>query len=310
MAITQTELSSILAEVEQDLRKAHDVEVERLSKGFPPGKDESPAGAPPEATDSSSPADESASSAPEAPPAPDASASPAGAPPDASAAPAPGMDPAAGTPEGQAPMTPEALQAEYAQLPPEELDMHIQAALAAKEALSGAAGAPPADASAAPGGMPPGAPEGSMPPPAAMKGEIKVDKEAIGGPSTMKSEPSEFVALAKSQEKLIKALVEAQGEKDSKIQGLTEDVENLTKAITMVVGKPMRKSIANLSEITVAEKTSKEVAPMAKSEVYKLVGDNADKLTKSERDLWLGFIDNKVPAAKLAPMLERLTSQK
>jgi hypothetical protein len=282
MAINTTELTAILAEVEADLQKAYQAEVKNLKKALPPPpQDEGSESAPgesPAAEDSGSPADDAAMSASPAPEAPPAEGSMP--PPGPEGAPA---DPAADAGQGQ-PLTPEALQAEYAQLPPEELDMHIQAAMAAKEALQGAAGAPPAE-----GSMPPGAPEGSMPPPPAMKGELKVDAKANGG--VIKSESNELQSLVKSQADLITSM--------------KEDIENLTKSITMVVERPMRKAVTSMADIAPVEQPK----TFTKSEVSKLVGDNAHNLSKAERELWLGYVDNRIPASKLAPMLERLTSK-
>jgi hypothetical protein len=303
MAIKKSEIVSVLAEIEADLQKAvaeKTVQLKKAAEDQEGGEDESFDGpaSPPAAEDSGSPAAEASQSAP-----PPESASPAGPPPgEAGGAPA---DPAAG---GQ--LDPAALQAEYAQLPPEELDMHIQAALAAKEALTGAAGGPPG---ASPGGMPPAGPpaggppgmEGSAPPPGmAMKNELKVSKEAIGG----KVSKSEDAAgkLIEDQAALIKSL---QAEVEGLKKSFSEDVDNLAKAMTKVIEQPLRKAVTSLTDVNFVNKTPAEARQYSKEEVMRLVGDNASRLTKGEREDFLGFIDNRVPAAKLAPMLERLVGQ-
>jgi hypothetical protein len=135
--------------------------------------------------------------------------------------------------------------------------------------------------------------EGSVPPPPAMKGEVKVDKTAIGGK----------VVAAKSAVES-NDLVKAQAET---IQSLREDVENLTKAMEMFIGQPQRKAVTSMAQLGKSEPTSKT---FTKAEVHQLVADNASKLTKAERELWIDFVDNRVPASKLAPMLERLAGQK
>ena len=288
MNMSKEELASILSELDADLKKSA-AEAEAILK-------KADGEAPPEKEDASSPAEDV--SAPPESPAPDASAAPAG-PPDASAG-APPMgppdgsapvDPAAAAPQGEAPLTPEALQAEYAQLSPEELDMHLQAALAAKEALAAAAGpaagAPP-DASA---GAPPDASAGAPPmappagPPMMGKEELKINAENTGG------------KISKSELDTLKALVKSQ----------QEDIENLAKATRTILETPIRKSVTSLIDVQPLSKT--EVTSMKRRDVDNFIKENAHKMTKSERDLWIDFVDNKVPAAKLAPMLDRLTSK-
>lgn len=295
--MTKEELAAIVQELDADLKKGEAEAAASLKKEE---------GKPPEKSDSSSPADDAASAAPADAPAPDASAPPAGGPPDASAgAPpdasaAPGGDPAA---QQGAQLTPEALQAEYSQLSPEELDMHLQAAMAAKEALAAsagpAAGAPPMAPPGAPAGAPPmappamGPPDASAsaggPPPPPMMGktgkDMNINKEATGG------------KISKSEEALT-ALVKSQ----------SEDIEILTKAVKTILETPVRKSVASIVDAGVPfQKT--EVKTLARRDVDNFIKDNASKMTKSERDLWLDFVDKKVGPEKLAPMLERLSSK-
>lgn len=267
--MTKEELAAIVAELDADLKKgAADAEVE-LKKALPPPKD-----------DSSSPADESASAnaeASEAPEAPPADAAPEGAEAPASEPDQAPVDPAA---QGEAQLTPEALQAEYAQLSPEELDMHLQAAMAAKEALAASGPAAPAAAPMAP----PMAPPAPAAPAMGMgKEELKINSENTGG------------KISKSQQDLTDL-----------IKSQSEDIEILTKAVKTILETPIRKSITSISDVQPA----KEVKEMGRREVDNFIKENAHKMTKSERDLWLGFTDNRVPASKLAPMLERLSNTK
>ena len=297
--MTREEIAGVLAELEQDLKKsASEIEASLAKADGPIPEDDAASAAGGE--DSTSPAPDAGASAPvDAPPDASAGGMP---PPDAGAAPA---DPAAAA--GGQPLTPEALQAEYSQLPPEELDMHIQAALAAKEALqASAAPAPgagmPPPPGAAPGAMPPpDASAGGMPPPPMGKEELKINSENTGG-KISKSEEIIAAVLAKFETKLGSIL--AAQDKSNK-----EDIENLTKAMTIVLETPVRRAVTSLADVGGSLKKN-EPTEMSRKQVDEFISQNASKMTKSERDLWLDFVDNKVPAAKLVPMLERLTSTK
>lgn len=299
--MTKEDIANILAELEADLKKGAEEAKAAILKKADEGDEGEDSNAPaegsspeaPEASEAAGPAAEGSSPAapPEAPPAGPEGASPE-APPAGDPAAAAGGDPAAG---GE--LTPEALQAEYAQLPPEELDMHIQAALAAKEALQGAAG--PGAGAPPPGAMPPPGPEGASaggPPPGAPpmmgKTQLAVDKKAQGGQiSAGKAQKSEEIAK-------LEALVKSQ----------QEDIENLSKVVKTVLETPVRKSVTALSDVAPFAKT--EIKTLSKKEVDEFIRANAPKMTKAERELWLSYVDNKVPAAKLAPMFERLSSNK
>ena len=265
--MTKDELAQIVAELDADLKKSA-VEVEEaLKKALPP----KPA---PEASDSANPADDAAAASPA--PAPEASESktpeasePAPESPSESA-----ESPAEAGTEGQDPaadaqLTPEALQAEYSQLSPEELDMHLQAALAAKEALAGAASPAPTPA----------------PAPAAAPAPEMAAKEELG-----------------KAEKSIAALTELE-------KSQQEDIEILAKTVRFAIETPVRKAVTSLSDIQPQpQHLNKSEKQMTNKDVHEFIKENAHKMSKSERDLWLQFVDKKVPAAKLAPMLERLSS--
>lgn len=297
--MNKEEITDILREVEADLKKSANEISQSLRKAN--GEPTEPADS--VSADSSSPASESAVGEGGAPPAPPTPEAP---PADASA----GGDPAAE--QGQQ-LTPEALQAEYSQLAPEELDMHIQAALAAKEALSAAA-APPGqgDPMAPPGGdpsagappmAPPGAEAGAPPMDPAMMGKDEMAANKANGGKITKSEQAMVAAILAAVEKKFDAKMAA-------FQKNTQtDVENLTKSITTLVSAPIRKSIAALSDLGPSLAKSESI-PMSKKEVNDFISENAERMTKTERSLWLDFVANKVPASKLAPMLERLTSSK
>lgn len=295
--MTKEEMTGILAELEADLKKsAAEIEAQALAKADGDEPQEDPA-ASSGGKDSTSPAADSAVA--DAPPAADPAATMP--PADASAAPA---DPAAAQPQ----LTPEALQAEYSQLPPEELDMHIQAALAAKEALQGAAapaGMPPAapgPAAGAPPGADPAASAGGPPPPPMGKEEMKINSENTGG-KISKSEQLIADVLKKFEAKIVDAIAASKKEQQ-------EDIENLAKAVKHVLETPVRRAVTSVADVSGSLKKNETSGEMTRAQADDFIKENAHKMTKSERDLWLQFVDNKVPAAKLVPMLERLASTK
>ena len=282
--IKDSELKSLLAEMEEDLQKAYDISKENLIKA---ADEEEITDLQDEARDSpedlapEAPAD----TAPVAAPTPEEGAQAPGpeaglgeeAPPQEDPAAALGeeapQDPAAEAGPG---LTKEALQAEYSQLSPEELDLHLHAAMAAKVALSGMGGeeAPPQeDPAAAEGGFPPPGPEAGL-------GE---------DPLVQKSEKKNLRIDALEQ------LVKTQ----------SEDIELLTKSIKMVVERPVRKAITSISYLQKGEEAKK--APAKPEDIKHLIKENAHKLSKKEHRLILDFYDRRITAAELAPVLEKLT---
>jgi len=241
----------------------------------PSADDASPSSAPAPAEDASAPAPEAPSAPPEAAP-----ASPE--------APAGVQDPAA---QAQGPLDPAALQAEYSQLPPDQLDMHIQAALAAKEALAGAANAGAASPAAAPPMAPPAASPAASPAPMVAKGEIKTGKEQGG------MVKSEAAALREELAALKKSLTE----KD-------EDVQLLTKAVKMVIEKPERKAVTSMAQLQYLGKSEVQAAPKAvftKAEAEAKLSAVLPSLTKSERDLVVQYSLGRVKIDALSSILEK-----
>jgi len=316
--IKDSELKAVLASLEADLNQAFEASKETLlakaagdkspdDSAATPAPDASPSPSP-EASDDVSAPGPTGSPGPSAPPAPDASASPAAPPMDA--APSPSADPAAAG-AGDAPLSPEALQAEYSQLSPEELDMHIKAALAAKEALMGAAGGPPgagapmASPSAAPDASP-AAPMSAPDAPPAMKAEaqmVSTEAQANGG-KIAKSE-ADLATAAKLAE--LENLVKAQA---AVIKSQSEDVENLTKGIKMVSEKlstPVRKAVTGIAYLNKSEE--KTVAPareFSAAEVREKIKAIVPSLSKSERDLVVRFYSGRATAADMTPILEKV----
>ena len=104
--------------------------------------------------------------------------------------------------------------------------------------------------------------------------------------------------------------ISANGGKISKSESdsIREDIEILTKAVTTLLSTPIRKSVTSIADAGVPfQKT--EIKTLERRDVDNFIKDNAAKMTKTERDLWLDFVDNKVKADKLTPMLERLSSK-
>lgn len=323
------ELRSVIAEMTEQLESAWQTsKQELLAKADPEESDGGGKSAPPadpSSSDSSAPASDPAASAPaEAPMGAPASAAPASAPASA--------DPAMGADQGGAPLTPEALQAEYSQLAPEELDMHIKAALAAKEALAASASAvaPDAASAAAPGNAPAGAP------PMAMKAEIgghetseqsyaedTVDKgegSMIGGEHTSEAslaedtvDKAELIASHKkaSGGQIVKKTEAAVDPREAEIVELkkslktaSEDIENLTKAVKMVLERPERKAITTIAALSKHEapvQVKKEFSPVEARDVLNAL---VPKLTKSEREIMFDFYAGKVKVDSLAPIFE------
>lgn len=320
------ELKDILNEVAEDLQKAFDKEKEALAKGFPP--DEGSASG---SDSSGSSASEGSASAPEASASEGSGSMPEGSADMGSAsdegapgegAPGEGGDPAA---DAGAELTPEALQAEYAKLDPQELEMHIHAALAAKEALmgaDGAAGAPP---------MAPPAADGL-----AMKGEMSAElsHEVSKSPSqhnrdAQKKETSESggelshsVSMSPSQHnrdmsknapmtpEKVKAMAKAEvaeviAELKAELKSAHEDVENLTKAVTTLMEKPLRKSITSVRP-SAADEARKDISNLTMQDVQKhLIKLTArPDLKKSDRELINNFYDRRAKITDLAHLFE------
>lgn len=299
LKIKESELKDILAEVAEDLAKAFKSTEDKLAKAEPIAKDDGPPQEDESPEASSAPAEGSEGSEPSAPPA-DASAPPA-PPADASAAPSPdaspapeGMDPAA---DQAAALTPEALQAEYSKLAPEELDMHIKAALAAKAAVAGApdaGGLPPPDASAAPA-MDASAPPAAPPAPPAMKAELPPSPERKGKDSIDSIAKSEFEALNKKQNDEIEGL-------KAMIKSQADEIETLVKIAKHIVEQPLRKAVTSVAHLPKVEE-KKELTAAAIHARLKTLSAKSD-LKKSDRQLINDFYDGRVKADKLAPLFE------
>lgn len=332
MKLNKSELNKLLAQVTDDVQELlkHEAdEGESLSKADE--GEEAPAEKKPEGS-SSEPTGEEASAAP--PAGPEASAD-AGPPPGPEAgmegAPPEGEGSPTGDPAADAGATPEALQAEYAQLPPEELKMHFLACKAALMAVmsgqpgaDGAAGGPPpgpeasADAGAAPMGGPPGAPpagpEASAPvPPAPQFGKKEFKSEGSGGQMS-KSEKEFSERLSKAEEAMAEVveLKKALASKDQTIAALEENVGKVAAGFEKLLTRQqvMRKSLTGISYVTkpgaeVANPTA-DFSHMSKSEVVRKLNEvtASPNLSSADRNLITRYtVGTDVPVSTVAKFL-------
>ena len=276
LKLSDKELNSLLDEVASDLSKSFSAVKEKLekaedevAKALPPPEEKEAPG-----SEESSPVPEASESAvPEETPG-EAPAAPAGAAPEVSEA-AP-QDPAQ---EMGGQLTPEALQAEYEQLPPDELQMHMQACQAALQKLSGGMG----DGMLPPAAPPAPAPDMGAPPPA-------MKSEKVGN------------TLSKSEE-LAK----------SEVASLKEDVEILAKTLKAMLDTPVRKAITSISELS---KDEEEVeTPVVKSvsagEFWVKLREVAKRpnLSKSDKNLITDVYEKRVKPEVAAKHLAKLFSQ-
>lgn len=294
----EADLNGLLADTQTKLAKARE-EDGSPSPGM--GSASASAGSPsaslgsPSASAGGSPAPEG-SPGMEAPPA----GGPEGAPPDMGGAPgaegmegappegAPGAEGMEGGAEGAA--DPQALEAEYAQLPLEELKAHY---LAAKAALFAAmqggeqgAGAPPAG----PEGAGAGAPPPASPSPGATAGGPPMamsEGNSVAG-ATQEGNGGNKVAVAKSED----------------VTALEAQIEALTKIVTAFVNKPMQKAITGTSYVTKSEAPASK--PVTKAEITDKLTQltrNAD-LKKSDRELINRYYEGTVNTAAIEHLLK------
>lgn len=210
---------------------------------------------------------------------------------------------AGGDPAADQATSPEQLQAEYAQLPPDQLKMHLMAAHAALMAVMGQqggdqGGAPPApDASASPA---PG-PE-QTPPPDMGKKEFATGEGTGGKVSSGK--------MAKSERDLeIETLKKSLKEQELTIEKFGKLAENIAK----VISKPLVKSVRKISEVKIDNKPGTPNSSDSELDVSKLSREQViaglntairtGKLSKSDKDLVKQFSVRSVGVEKVAHIL-------
>lgn len=295
---TNEELNALVAEFSAEfdtLVKAEVAKTEALRKAD--GEDEPKKDGPPASESASGASDDSAAPpAASASPAPDASA--ASPDPAASAAPVPdpasaGADPAAQASGGD-PMA--ALSQAYAQLSPEELQMHFEAlkqVLMSQQAAAGAVpaagagapmappAAPAADPMAAAAGAPP---MGAPPAPAGMGGGAP-----MAGEGSKPLDPAATMALKSEHEKEMSLVKSERDASATKVAELEKSLSQLTETMTKVLAQPIRKSVTgkDIDGLLEHEKQAPKFESMSKAEVTKklLTVARDPALKKADRDL-------------------------
>lgn len=295
--IKSSTLQAMLDDVANDFIDALKTKQESLAKSelrkdFPPKKEDE--SEPSKEASDSAPADASASAgpsdAPEAAPAPGADA------------PAPGLDAGApapdagmGDPAADQQLDPAALQAEYAKLSPDELEMHLQAAMAAKQALAGAM-APVPDASAAAPAPAPAAPAPEM------KSEASAGEKSKKAVDAMKE--LEKSVVAKSEQ--VAASLAKTEELEKLIKAQADEIASLHAGIQKIVDVPGRKAVTAVNHVT------RETAPAGSSKEWTKDTIHAHlkqisatpSLKKADRELINDFYCGVVKIDKLAHLFE------
>jgi hypothetical protein len=178
-------------------------------------------------------------------------------------------------------LSPEMLQAEYEKLPPEELQMHMQACQAALQKLMAPPpmAAPGPEASMPPAGPPPG-PGAGAPPPA-----LKSEK------ATNDLKKSEAAAKAE-------------------VASLKEDIEILAKTVKAMLETPVRKAITSIADVAEIkeEPVQKSYSVTEFWDKLKEVAKRSD-LKKSEKQLIKDIYDRRVQPETAAKQLAKLFAE-
>jgi hypothetical protein len=233
-------------------------------------------------------------------------------------------------------MSPEALQAEYAKLPVEELKMHFLAAKSAlMAAMSGggdasadpsadpaAAGGPPGpDASAGP--APAAGPEGSAAAPEAsagpvdpMMGKKEFNSSGNGGQiSKSQLDPTLQVILTRldKAEKAASEVTELRkslATKDAQLAEMEANLGKVAEGFSKIIERPMRKAITSISHI--AKPGSEQAAPgtvdisrLSKAEINDRLNKatRSESLSKADRDAITKYVVGKAPVETVVKFL-------
>jgi hypothetical protein len=267
--LSKKELEGILAEVEQELAVV--TKSTKLAKAVGPFEDDATTEGPP-------PEDAGLEASPEG----DAGAPPA----DAGAAPGGEMTPGQISPEDI-----EALAMEYAQLPPEELEVHAIAIDAAIQMVTGGGAAPggPPPGGPPPGGPPPGGPPPGGPPP--------------GGAPMMMSE-------AKIEEKILKKFEAERTASAQELDILKGHVDTLAKALNLAlnVGQPMRKAVTSVTHIDKPGSdrgTTESVKGLSRAEITSRLTEKTrdPSMKKSDRALVNKYYDGAIGVEDISHLL-------
>jgi len=293
--LKDAELNKLLDEVAQDLNKAFGDVQTKLAKGEGKQLEGDQSGkmvkeeVKPKGPEDSEPVAEGSDAPPDAPPPDDGSASaPPPASPDTSAG-AP-VDPAQ---EMGAQLTPEALEAEYAKLPPEELQMHLQAAQAALAKLGGGLGAPDAA---------PPAPEAAAPAPSpSASAPLLQSEKGTNNAALKKTEEAKMDELSKAELDAVKA----------ENKSLKEDVEIIAETLKKMLETPVRKAITSIAELPKGEEevaADESYKPLDPTNFWKKLAEVSKRpdLKKGEKKLILDIYAKQVEPEAAAKQLAKL----
>lgn len=269
--LTAEEVESLIADVEREIADSLGKSEPRLAKADD-GDDK--------------PADKDAASpSPAGPPPADASASPSAPPPGPDAGPPPASpEPspdASASPESAAPADMGALKAAYAELPPDQLEMHY---LAVKAALAEKMGgqSPSIEAGAPPGA---GSPPAASPSPA--------------GPPTEKNE------IAPSPGNGGKAMEKSEVATPEVVE-LRKHVDVLTRAVELLA-TPQRKAVTSVAFLSKGEEQKPKIDSLTKGEIKARLADKIrtsfGTLSKSDKDAIRAYEVGETTADKIAHLL-------
>lgn len=289
MKISSNELRAILEEVEAELEPLLRSEKDRLSKAVGDEMSTSASSASPMGQEASKspgrdmlPEEKSGGSAGEESPA----MSPGGEE-------APGAEASAGEGAGEAGAEGqvEALAAEYAKLPPEELEMHLMALQAAMQKLGGGA---EGSAGGSPAGSPPAAPGAEASP--AMKKEMSA-KATEKSPKGVEKSYTKKEKSAKEESTKEESSEKSSPMSKSELDALNAKVDVALKAVEFLT-RPMRKAVTEAADMPSKVMTRAEVTEKLKS-----VTANPS-LAKSDRTLVNEFYDGRVSLDKITHLLK------
>lgn len=298
MIFSSDEMRALLAEVEAELEPLLRAERSASMEKAAPGEESSMGSASPMGEGSMSPGGREASAGERsggmvADEAPEGSA---------------GGEQSMGADEGAGEEDVQALAAEYAKLDPKELEMHLLALQAAMKQMMGDEGsagpAPAPEASAAPAPAPAMKSEKSMSAKKA-EGSVSASKSASAKKAEHSMSASKSMSAKKAEKKDEESSEESSSESSevtmskSEFDALSKKIELVTRAVE-VLAKPMRKAV---TEANIApEKTA-----LTKSEItakLRTATANPAALTKSDRDLVVGFYEGRVSVDQIGHLLK------
>ena len=94
---------------------------------------------------------------------------------------------------------------------------------------------------------------------------------------------------------------------NAEVADLKEQIAGLTKAVTILVGAPMRKAITTVAGLVPAgTKPATDVSSLSKSEISTRLSEKArdPKMEKKDREAINGFYDGRYDVSKIAHLLQ------